>query len=1081
MASDYALIRADNEREYGAGVGRWGQDLLTNRYDDRTHFIFELLQNAEDALARRKGWQGSRAVSFTLSATELRVAHCGQPFDGSNVRGICGIADSTKDLTAIGRFGIGFKSVYAFTHRPEVHSGGEDFAIESFVWPTAIPAVDRQADETVFVLPLGTGDEVAHAEIAEGLRRLGARTLLFLRQIDEIAWRVEGGPSGLYVRGKPEHIGEDVHRIVLLGEEHGKPDVEETWLLFSLEAKTPDGVVAGRVEIAFSIAEDKKSNRWSVQAVSDSPLVVFFPTVLQTHLGFLVQGPYRTTPSRDNVPSRDQWNQHLIKSSATLLVHALRWLRDNDMLDTAALSCLPLERTRFGEGSMFSPLFEATRTALASEPLLPRFGGNHVPANRARLARTNELRALLNPSQLANLLGHDADIFWLSGDVTPDRTPELRQYLISELNIQEVTPETILPKLNKSFLQAQPDEWVLTLYEFLNSQPALRRRLDVLPLIRIEDGTHVVARSNGQPQAFLPSAIVSGFPTVRRAVCATDDARAFLQSLGLTDPDPVDDVVWNVLPKYCVKEADVSVGDYETDIRRVMTAFGTDSKGQREKLLGALRKTAFVRAIDVGDGRRFFSKPSSVYVATERLKGLFAGVPHLQLVDDTYACLRGEDVRDLLEACGAVRYLRPIDDYSLSWEERKNLRIQAGHAESSGQNDKITDWTVGGLKDFLDRLPGIETTQRRERAGLLWEELAHLEERRGKGVFSGEYTWTHYGSYRAGFDAAFVRQLNDTAWIPDRKGDLQRPGLVLFDVLGWKPNPFLLSKIRFKPPIIDQLAKEAGIEPGVLDLLKKLGVTSEAELRDRLGLKAEPTAAGDGPGNAVEDALKKLLGDEHAPTPPVPDPAGAEPSGSGSGGGGSGSGTGTGAGSDSGKDASGHRDGQGCGRAKSAGTGSAKRSSKGAGGQPFISYVGTHPDDEEPDPDGLDQAARMAVEEKALAFIIANEPRLQRTPTNNPGFDLLEPGEDGRPIRWVEVKAMTRDLNDRPVGMSRAQFKSAQDHGDAYWLYVVEKAGDDGARIVRIQDPAGKARTFTFDHGWLDIADVDGEQDNRED
>ena len=25
--------------------------LLANRYDDRTHFIFELLQNAEDALA----------------------------------------------------------------------------------------------------------------------------------------------------------------------------------------------------------------------------------------------------------------------------------------------------------------------------------------------------------------------------------------------------------------------------------------------------------------------------------------------------------------------------------------------------------------------------------------------------------------------------------------------------------------------------------------------------------------------------------------------------------------------------------------------------------------------------------------------------------------------------------------------------------------------------------------------------------------------------------------------------------------------------------------------------------------------
>ena len=220
MATDYASIRADNERRFGTDIGRIGPMLLAERYDDRTHFIFELLQNAEDALARRQGWHGSRGVSFTLSATELSVAHFGQPFDDRDVRGICGIAESTKDLIAIGRFGIGFKSVYAFTNRPEVHSGGEDFAIESFVWPTAVPAIDRRTDETVIVLPLRAGDVGAHAEITEGLRRLGSRTLLFLRQIDEIAWSVEEGPSGLYVRGKPEEIGEDVHRIVLLGEEH---------------------------------------------------------------------------------------------------------------------------------------------------------------------------------------------------------------------------------------------------------------------------------------------------------------------------------------------------------------------------------------------------------------------------------------------------------------------------------------------------------------------------------------------------------------------------------------------------------------------------------------------------------------------------------------------------------------------------------------------------------------------------------------------------------------------------------------------------------------------------------------------
>src|SRR5712691_1154245 len=146
MASDYESIRADNERRYGTDIGRIGPMLLADRYDDRTHFIFELLQNAEDALARRPSWAGSRAVSFALSESALRVSHSGKPFDDRDVRGICGIAESTKDLTAIGRFGIGFKSVYAFTDRPEIHSGGENFAIESFVWPVAVPEIQRDSN-----------------------------------------------------------------------------------------------------------------------------------------------------------------------------------------------------------------------------------------------------------------------------------------------------------------------------------------------------------------------------------------------------------------------------------------------------------------------------------------------------------------------------------------------------------------------------------------------------------------------------------------------------------------------------------------------------------------------------------------------------------------------------------------------------------------------------------------------------------------------------------------------------------------------------------------------------------------------
>ena len=114
----------------------------------------------------------------------------------------------------------------------------------------------------------------------------------------------------------------------------------------------------------------------------------------------------------------------------------------------------------------------------------------------------------------------------------------------------------------------------------------------------------------------------------------------------------------------------------------------------------------------------------------------------------------------------------------------------------------------------------------------------------------------------------------------------------------------------------------------------------------------------------------------------------------------------------------------------------------------------------------------MALEEAAIELIVNREPVWECTPQNNEGFDLVQVA-DGQESAWCEVKAMTGSLHDRPVTMSHAQFKCAQEHDGAYWLYVVEQAGSDDARIVRIQDPAGKAKTFTFDKGWLDVAEVD--------
>ncbi|WP_283442172.1 sacsin N-terminal ATP-binding-like domain-containing protein [Noviherbaspirillum suwonense] len=1085
MASNYEAIFEENHKSYGTKGAQKSGRLAAGLYDDRTHFIFELLQNAEDALGKRGDWHGSRKVAFNLSPARLTLSHFGKPFDEADVRSVCDIAESTKNESSIGRFGLGFKSVYTITDLPEIHSGDEDFAIENYVFPKRLERSARAAGETQIILPLKPEDNTAARDITAGFRHLGPSALLFLRHIDEINWSVEGGASGFYLRNTPESLGPNVQRITVIGKEDDRPEVDQNWLVFHRDVFSAEQQKVGRVEIAFSLVVAAKDvpGRWSVQPLAKSPLVVFFPTVVESHLGFLVQGPYRTTPSRDNIPPGEPWNQHLVKETSSLLVEAMRWMRDKAMLDVSALRCLPLDREKFQQHSRFAPMFDAVRQAFQEEMLLPTFDGRHVTAYQAKLARTQDLRELFSPEQVGTLFGSKVAA-WLSGDITQDKVPEIRQYLMRELNIDEITPTKLVPSLTKSFLEAQSDEWVLRLYEFLSGQEkALRRHLDTVPLIRLEDGTHVVARDNGKAKAFLPGAIATSFRTMRRAVCATPEVRLFLGSLGITEPDPVDDVIWNILPKYQQEEVDVSEDAYAADIERIRAAFSTDSTAQKEKLRSALRDTTFVMVVDTGDGKSYIAKPGEMYIATDRLQQLFAGVPDILIVDNEYDCLHGEDIRDLLVSCGASRYLIPeATPSSLGYSEKERIRREAGLERASWENPP-EDFTLRGLTQFLDFLPTLKSEEAVARVKVLWEALADLEAR-NTAAFYGSYKWGYFHETKtARFDAAFVRTLNQVAWVPNAEGELVPPGLVVFDTLGWKPSPFLLTKLAFKPPIIDQLAKEVGIDPAILDLLRR-DPAILAELASRLSsasaapepsIDAEPEADAPSNDSDVYDDAPRLYGNDMPETPRgSPNPDGGDGAGNGPGRGQGHSWTGTSRdGSQGNRGAHGGPGDYGAFGGKGSGNsgGQGKRTPGHAGGRPFISYVGVHPDDDGPDRDGLDQATRMQIEGHAIDLIIGLEPMLRRTPEGNPGFDLYEADGSGNQIRWVEVKSMTGSLQDRPVGLSHTQFDCACKKGDAYWLYVVEHATDPTqACVLRIQNPAGLARTFTFDHGWSQIA-----------
>ena len=1064
VAFNYEKICEENRLRYGTVGAQKSGGLAANLYDDRTHFIFEILQNTEDALARRGEWEGERRVSFKLTQDKLTVTHSGKPFDENDVRSVCDIDESTKDESAIGRFGLGFKSVYAITDCPEIHSGDEDFSINEYVFPKKTHRTRRDPDQTQIILPLRAEDPDVGQDITEGFRRLGPCALLFLRNIEEINWEVEGGSSGFYRRTPSDELGLNVRRINLVGHESGQDDADQNWLVFHRDVFSDGQKPAGRAEIAFSLTAKNGSGRMKLKALPTSPLVAFFPTVIETNLGFLVQGPFRTTTSRDNIRLSDPWNRHLVTETCTLLGEAMRWLRDNRMLDVSVLRCLPLDNEKFPPDSRFRPMFEAVRKMLQEEPLLPTSDDGYVAASEGKLARTKYLRDLLEPKQIEALFGSEIKA-WLSGDITQGKAADIRQYLMHELGIEEIRPDDMLRYLTKEFLEDQPDDWVARLYEFLSRHDAaIHLYQDTVPFIRLDDGSHVIACENGRAKVFLPGTADTSFPTVRRAVCETAEARQFLTSLGITEPNPADDVIRNILPKYQQKEVDVDYDAYAADIKRIRAAFNTDSAPQKEKLCKELRNTNFVMVVDMGDGKSHIVKPTDAYIATDRLQQLFSGVPDVFIVDNEYDCLRGEGIRDLLVSCGASRYLveEPAESgrEDSEWEK---IRREAG-LERSRWHTPPDEFTLRGLPQLLEYLPKLNSDEGAARANVLWEALSDLAGRRPV-AFQGLYSWGYHDEEKtAQFDTWFVLELNRANWIP-KNGELVAPGSVLFDDLGWTPNPFLQSKIAFKPPMLDQLAIEAGIDPAMLYLLRLHGITNAADLTSRLGIV--DSLSDSDPSATLESDNVTLPGDDvHSEDLPDIPPGTLDPD----------DGCDVGIDADGGRSTSGKGHSGGNGQSNGGGNsrGNSKRTSVPAGGRSFISYVATHPNEHKPDLDGFDQDKRLQIEARAIDLILASEPTLRRMPKGNLGFDLYEADSSGNQVRWVEVKSMTGAWQDHPVGMSRTQFNLALEKGDAYWLYIVENAVDpEQARVLRIQNPAMKARTFTFDHGWSEIAIID--------
>ena len=301
--------------------------IVEELYPDQAHFLFELLQNAED--------QNATTASFDLRPDILIFEHDGRPFDEQDVWGITNIGKGTRrnQEDKIGRFGVGFKAVFAYSETPHIWSPTFSFRITDLVLPTALPPRNDLGSKTRFEFPFNNSKKSsanAFEEVDAGLRSLAETTLLFLSHLKTIHWRVCEDVSGKVFRTQHSE-----NHVEVVRQNNGKAAGNSHFLKF-------DGTVKGlekqRVAVAFALdflpnvevfdAAKPLAKQLRIIPANPGRVAVFFPAEKETSgLRFHLHAPFVPELGRASIKESTA-NQPLFQQLANLAASSLQRVRD---------------------------------------------------------------------------------------------------------------------------------------------------------------------------------------------------------------------------------------------------------------------------------------------------------------------------------------------------------------------------------------------------------------------------------------------------------------------------------------------------------------------------------------------------------------------------------------------------------------------------------------------------------------------------------------------------------------------------------------------------------------------------------
>ena len=605
-------------------------------YPDPAHFVYELLQNADDVEAD--------SVEFILDKDVLFFKHNGKiKFNVTSdthkplghINSITAYLSSKEDSAGnkIGKFGLGFKSVFVYSDAPEIYDDKYWFKIERQIVPTLLDHDHslRKSGETLFVFHLKNAKS-AYDEIHNKLSQL-EESMLFLNHVKSIIYINKITRKNFKYVEKHERkktVGDIRYCFVTLESQ----EKTRKLILFKRNKNLfGESVKSVNVAIAFYL-----SNNGNINTKAERGISCFFPTSDSFGLPFRCHAPFLLTSNRQNIKDVP-FNKKLIEILADTAAEAVKLLTDekNDkkqpLINENILDFIPeyLEKYSYyfpsNKITSSRPFYDRFTKLLSVEKVFLTWGNHYCNASNVYLAGNEDLRKLISNDQLSALVNKQDCGFMR---ISSRRNEDEYDYLEKRIGIKTFDADMLAKYIRADFMSNQELDWVFKFYQFLKTSARMswnpiegkvgyihanaKYLMRYAPIIKIQEGEWVApyirdfdeekySSANEHPNVFLPVKHAEGnFKFVHKDIleCGNSVVLDFLKELGIKEPDRVSYIETEILNHY--EQSQVSHETLLNDFDYLYSAFENLTIAERKEKVEKLKSKIKVSILPLTPG-----------------------------------------------------------------------------------------------------------------------------------------------------------------------------------------------------------------------------------------------------------------------------------------------------------------------------------------------------------------------------------------------------------------------------------------------------------------------------------------------